>query len=622
MFDAFNTGVNAPPAGSEPVAAAAPAQQNLPIRNTPIQNAPGGTPVPPQPQQPGAQVPPQPTANPAQPPYPQNRPPQWGYVPAGTRAYPPPKQTKQKPKKEPFPLTRPDVVMAGAVVVLAVFGVAASFWGGFRLGYALSYALTFLVYAIYFRAEHKRATLFSMLTGLLSFAMSASFVLTSNVEVRVMSVLAMGVGGMLYLSSLSGSKRVAGDLGVLGTLHEGVGASASNSIRSLRSLVSSGNGKISALSKVFLGFLISLPLLVIVVPLLMRADFAFEGLVRSLFSNLALRMVQLLLGLLLVPLLLGFAFSSKYREDRPVKARTRKGADAVLLTSVLAVLSAVYLLYLIAQYKYFFGEKPAGFTLSEYARRGFFELCGIAAINFVLLYTFVLIARKKESGSLPGALKGVGTFIGVFTLVITGTALAKMALYIKGYGLTVLRLSTSAFMAFLAVVFVALILRLFLPKVNVLRVLIVSALACLLVLGVGNVNRVVAQYNLKAYETGALAVLDVRYLGELGDEGVVALCRAAKTADDATAVKAYAVLAHELDRYYAIGCDADDGSPYVAERTRGKFSQWSFCGAEAYAALEDLMSDDTRGDVMDVYAALERDPFLYETYWEAFPDAK
>ena len=552
--------------------------------------------------------------------------PQMGYAPypypatAGYPYTPPAAPRVRKPQRPDYPLTKVDVLMAGLSVVLSVFGVAASFWGGFRFGYTISYALTFLIFAIYFRAERKKATPFAMLTGLLSFAMAGTFTLTSNVEIRLLSVFGMGIGGVLYLSSLSGSKRVAGDLGPLKTVAAAIGDTVTNSVRALRSLISSENSRTRTLSKVFLGLLISLPLLVVVVPLLMQADFAFEGLVRSLFSDLAVRLVQLLLGLLLTPLLLGFAYSSKYREEHVVGKKAHKGADPVLLSAILGALSVVYLLYLLAQFGYFFGEKPEGFSLSEYARRGFFELCAIAALNFVVLYTVVLISRKKEDGRLPGLVRGFGTFIGLFTLVITGTALAKMGLYIGGYGLTVLRVSTSVFMIFLAVVFVCLILRLYFAKVNVLRAVIVSALACLTVLGLGNVNRVVARYNVEGYYAGRLETLDVRYLGRLGDEGVVALAdvatRESKAEDGKTEMDALWVLARGLRNYYDIDIDEADQA-HVLGRTRTKFSQKSLPGADAYAAIEALPEAQYDG-LLQIFVGISNDEWVYYEWWEQY----
>jgi len=89
----------------------------------------------------------------------------------------------------------------------------------------------------------------------------------------------------------------------------------------------------------------------------------------------------------------------------------------------------------------------------------------IAAINLALIFVMLLISTKKD-GKICIALKVFGTFIGAFTLVIIGTALSKMILYINRFGMTQLRITTSAFMIFLTIVFVSVIIRLFISIIS------------------------------------------------------------------------------------------------------------------------------------------------------------
>ena len=124
---------------------------------TDINTIPAGVEPPEQPQ-PQSQAQPQPQASPYNP-----------YA-AGAVSPAPPREKKR------FNLTNADLGMALAALLLALFGVASSFWGGFRLGYALAFDLSFLVYAVYLGAGHKRAGAFAWCVGLLSFAVSAVFV--------------------------------------------------------------------------------------------------------------------------------------------------------------------------------------------------------------------------------------------------------------------------------------------------------------------------------------------------------------------------------------------------------------------------------------------------------------
>ncbi len=69
--------------------------------------------------------------------------------------------------------------------------------------------------------------------------------------------------------------------------------------------------------------------------------------------------------------------------------------------TALFVLCAVYLLFISMQAKYlfgaFWGALPEGFSYSEYARQGFFELCRVAAINIVILLAANVMSRAQAA---------------------------------------------------------------------------------------------------------------------------------------------------------------------------------------------------------------------------------
>ena len=168
----------------------------------------------------------------------------------------------------------------------------------------------------------------------------------------------------------------------------------------------------------------------------------------------------------------------------------------------------------------FQGFLPEGdITVAQYARKGFFEMCVIAVINLMLVVAAMSLAKKKE-GKVGHPIKAVCSFISLFTLVIIATAISKMVLYIGSFGMTILRVTTSAFMVFLAVVFLALMLRIYIRSVNVVKTALLTAAVILLALGVCNVNALCARYNYEAWKNGTLEEIDVGAMYELGDEGV------------------------------------------------------------------------------------------------------
>ena len=129
----------------------------------------------------------------------------------------------------------------------------------------------------------------------------------------------------------------------------------------------------------------------------------------------------------------------------------------------LAALCAVYLVFIVMQINYLFGafggSLPDGFSYAEYARRGFFELCRIAAINLAILLAVNTISRTPRS---ENRLLRIGNLcIAVLTLLLLTTAAAKMGLYIAEYGLTIKRVLVTVFLVWIAVVFICVIVQQF-----------------------------------------------------------------------------------------------------------------------------------------------------------------
>ena len=291
-----------------------------------------------------------------------------------------------------------------------------------------------------------------------------------------------------------------------------------------------------------LGLVCAVPILGIVVPLLISSDAAFEGLVGSLDWSVGRNgLIALGFGGLSALLLFTLLFTSD-RGPRPMAASTRKGTEPAAVATFLGIIGAVYVLYLVAQFAYFTdafrGLLPMGFTVAEYARRGFFEMCGIVAINLCLIVLALGLCRKNEAGKVPGAVKLLALFLCFFSLVLVATALSKMVLYMGSFGLTRLRLTTSVFMVFLGLVVLAVGLRLFVKRLPVVQLAVALGAVILIGLSVANVDGIVARYNVDAWKSGKLDSLDVQMICRLGDGAVPVLTELADCGDEAVAKKA------------------------------------------------------------------------------------
>jgi hypothetical protein len=239
------------------------------------------------------------------------------------------------------------------------------------------------------------------------------------------------------------------------------------------------------------GVLIALPLLLVFGGLFVAADAVFSGIIKNTFN---LDIEQLMLhgvficfltyvaaGFLRGALLGGsLSFANATQSDlvsgvkpqaaglgladagnapaAPAKAAWRPSLGVVEIGIVLGLMDLLFLWFVVVQVKYFFGgaalvQATAGLTFAEYARSGFFELVTVAALVLpILLASHWLMRREKDwHGYFFNALAALQI---VLLFVIMYSAVSRMRLYQSEYGQTELRLYTTVFMGWLALVFV------------------------------------------------------------------------------------------------------------------------------------------------------------------------
>ncbi|MFL6209639.1 MAG: DUF4153 domain-containing protein [Pyrinomonadaceae bacterium] len=137
---------------------------------------------------------------------------------------------------------------------------------------------------------------------------------------------------------------------------------------------------------------------------------------------------------------------------------TRFALGAVEVGVVLGLLDALFLGFVCVQVRYLFGgaawvATTSGLTYAEYARRGFFELAWATALALPLLLALHWLLRPDDKITLR--LFRVLALVQLALLfVVIASAITRMRLYQREYGLTELRIYTTAFMGWLALVFI------------------------------------------------------------------------------------------------------------------------------------------------------------------------
>ncbi len=358
-----------------------------------------------------------------------------------------------------------------------------------------------------------------------------SFVPLFSANTVINTLAALFVYGLLmYLCiALSGAevlgRHFVGD--ILNALFARPFACFADCPRATASLIGRARGGKNAFY-IFLGLLMAVPLTIVVVFLLMSSDSMFETFMDGVWNDMPSFspsiIAELIFGIPIGMFLCGALFASAVRiSPRDEELPTYRIFPLAAALAAVTPACVFYIAYLVVQLNYlsaaFGGALPEPFTYSEFARRGFFELCVIAFINFGLIILMQTFSARKAGDKRPAALKVYTVILSVLTLMLIACAMAKMFIYIGEYGMTQLRVYTSWFMALLAVMFIILIAMQFV-EFPVWKVIFAAFTVMFGVLCFSNVDGAIARYNVRAYQSGALEKVDMYSMGALGVSAV------------------------------------------------------------------------------------------------------
>lgn len=212
------------------------------------------------------------------------------------------------------------------------------------------------------------------------------------------------------------------------------------------------------------GAAIAVPVLVVFGGLLMAADAIFADIVGNLFDFDVADIIShvFLIGFWMW-LTTAFLHQTVNGEDDTLAQFTRpRFAKIGMIESgiVLGTLNLLFAAFVAVQFRYFFGgaqylfQNAVELNYSDYARRGFFELVTVAALLLpLLLGTHWLMGGTDQSKTSRRLFTGLAGFSVAMIFVMIVSAIMRMTLYTEVFGLTELRVYTTAFMGWLAVVF-------------------------------------------------------------------------------------------------------------------------------------------------------------------------
>ncbi len=255
---------------------------------------------------------------------------------------------------------------------------------------------------------------------------------------------------------------------------------------------------------VLIGVAVSLPVLLLVVPLLASADQVFSDLIKNvldisrwfdwLFEDTAINVFLVPASFVGFSLLLYLIFVILFKGDIKEEVKPCTNFNTVIAITVFSIVDTVYVLFSGIQFVYLFAGLPSGHVYSSYAREGFFELLFVAIINFLM----VLFCNKKFVKNR--VLKILMTITCGCTYVMIASSAYRMFLYIDVYHLTFLRVLVLWFLVVLSIFMAGSLISIYKDNWNHFKFCLFVIACFYTVFALANVDGRIAEYNVNQFE--------------------------------------------------------------------------------------------------------------------------
>lgn len=286
--------------------------------------------------------------------------------------------------------------------------------------------------------------------------------------------------------------------------------------------------KHSTIMYVGIGVAISLPLLVIVILLLSSADLVFAEFINNINWNFG--------DIIGVSITFIFALLASYcgirylgKGSLSAESKAPKMYEPVIATTVLSLLSIVYVFFCMIQIVYLFignMKLPQDYTYAEYAREGFFQLLFVCLLNLIIVLIVLGHFEKRP------ILKGLLALISACTYIMVASSAYRMTLYVQNYQLSFLRVLVFWGLGVIALFLAGIMIQIFKTDFPLFRYGLVMFSVCYLLLAFGRPDYLIANYNLSAFDKGQgekAEFLDYWYVADLSTDAAPAIADFVKT---------------------------------------------------------------------------------------------
>ena len=291
----------------------------------------------------------------------------------------------------------------------------------------------------------------------------------------------------------------------------------------IKSLIKKDGGKKDGALKIIIGLAVSAALLIVIVPLMFSADSVFKKIVadiinlESIFEYLWKSLVSAIIAVLFFGFLYIITVKKNIPESEAKPFSKQYNAEDTLMV-VLIVVGLVYAAFSIIQFSHLFGGiksgVPEGFSLTEYARSGYFEQVFLTVINLAIIGLSIFLTDKSH-GKKKKVINALLLYFIAINIYLMISSAYKMGMYQDMYGFTVLRLTVDILLIFEMLIFILLVIKILMRRLPCLMYMLYLTAAFWAAVSFVNIEGMSADLNIKRFEQGK--EIDVQYLVRMKD---------------------------------------------------------------------------------------------------------
>ncbi|MFK5975680.1 MAG: DUF4173 domain-containing protein [Sulfurovum sp.] len=281
------------------------------------------------------------------------------------------------------------------------------------------------------------------------------------------------------------------------------------------------------IKRVAIGFLITIPFLIVFTILFSLSDGNFNIFITNIFTFDKSKIIDISQMVLLSAIfLIGVIKILSSNRKNSYKKPSKKELDIIIIGIFLGMINLLFISFVLFQIKYFFGGlefiTTSNINLADYARSGFFELLIVMGLASIILLYFYKNEIISKYGNI---IKTLQITLALQVLIIGISSLNKIYIYQSMFGTTTLRYYIEWFTYFLIILLAVFMIFLIYKKSysKFLNYSSIISLVALMIISSINIDRLIVRNHIKLMEQNSSYRLDYNYLASLSIDAIEAV---------------------------------------------------------------------------------------------------